>query len=200
MPSTNDITPVTDERLLVRLSYVETPIGMLLAGTIEGGVCLLQFTDADGTSGEAEPGHMKAHVETIERKMGGRAAFERTDVADELSDQLASYFEGNRRSFHVPLHLQGTPFQKRVWQALTEIPYGEVRSYGRQARAVGNVDAVRAVARANGDNPIAIVVPCHRVIGSNGSLTGYAGGLWRKKYLLELERGRQGDLFATDDT
>ncbi|MEX0599712.1 MAG: methylated-DNA--[protein]-cysteine S-methyltransferase [Rhodothermales bacterium] len=197
MTSTSDSKPVTEDGLFVRLSYIETPIGTMLAGTIGGAVCLLRFTDADGASNEVGPGEMKAQVDEIERKTGGRAIFERSDAAAVLSDQLASYFEGTRRTFHVPLYLRGTPFQKRVWQALTEIPYGEVRSYGLQARAVGNVDAVRAVARANGDNPIAIVVPCHRVIGSDGSLTGYAGGLWRKKYLLELERGRQGDLFAT---
>lgn len=102
-------------------------------------------------------------------------------------EQLDSYFSGERRNFDLPLAAEGTPFQQSVWEALRAIPYGEVRSYGDIARRIRNPKAVRAVGRANGSNPIAVVVPCHRVIGSNGTLTGFGGGLERKARLLELE-------------
>ncbi|MBA3986619.1 MAG: methylated-DNA--[protein]-cysteine S-methyltransferase [Flavobacteriales bacterium] len=101
--------------------------------------------------------------------------------------QLQEYFEGKRQSFDLPLAPQGTEFQKKVWQALLEIPFGKTKSYLELSRKLGDVNAIRAVASANGKNPLWIVIPCHRVIGSDGSLTGYAGGLWRKKWLLEHE-------------
>lgn len=104
-----------------------------------------------------------------------------------MDQQLREYFEGKRRDFDLPLVVLGTEFQQKAWRALLEIPYGEVRSYGQQARAMGNAKAVRAVGKANGDNRIAIILPCHRVVAVDGSLTGYGGGLWRKKFLLELE-------------
>jgi methylated-DNA-[protein]-cysteine S-methyltransferase len=107
-------------------------------------------------------------------------------------DQLAEYFAGRRRHFDLPLAAAGTPFQQRVWQALAAIPYGELRSYRDIARAIGKPAAVRAVGGANGRNPLPIVVPCHRVIGSDGSLTGFGGGLPAKRRLLALEVG--GDL------
>jgi methylated-DNA-[protein]-cysteine S-methyltransferase len=103
------------------------------------------------------------------------------------SRQLEEYFSGRRRHFDLPLDLRGTEFQKRCWRELLKIPYGETRSYAEIARAIGNPSAVRAVGLANGQNPIAIIVPCHRVIGSDGSLTGYGGGLDVKRRLLELE-------------
>jgi methylated-DNA-[protein]-cysteine S-methyltransferase len=105
--------------------------------------------------------------------------------------QLQEYFAGNRRNFDLPLHPDGTEFQQRVWRALTEIPYGETCSYGELARRIGNPNASRAVGLANGRNPISILVPCHRVIGADGSLTGYGGGLQRKQWLLAHE-GLQG--------
>ena len=104
--------------------------------------------------------------------------------------QLKEYFEGRRKEFALPLDLKGTEFQKRVWQALLEIPWGETRSYSEIAAAAGNAKAVRAAGMANHVNPVVIVVPCHRVIGKNGSLTGYGGGLERKQFLLNLEAVR----------
>jgi methylated-DNA-[protein]-cysteine S-methyltransferase len=104
-------------------------------------------------------------------------------------EQLEQYFAGERTRFDVPLDLQGPAFHRRVWQALLTIPYGETRSYGQIAAQVGDAGAARAVGYANGRNPIAIVVPCHRVIGSDGSLTGYGGGLEHKRTLLDLEAG-----------
>lgn len=103
--------------------------------------------------------------------------------------ELGEYFEGKRRMFDVPLDAVGTAFQKKVWAALAEIPFGETRSYGELARAVGNAAASRAVGAANGRNPISIIVPCHRVIGANGTLTGFAGGMAVKEKLLALESG-----------
>lgn len=101
--------------------------------------------------------------------------------------QLCEYFDGKRKTFDLPLKAEGTPFQKKVWQALTEIPYGETRTYKEIAHAVGNEKACRAVGLANNKNPIGIIIPCHRVVGSNGNLTGYAGGLHAKQFLLNLE-------------
>jgi O-6-methylguanine DNA methyltransferase len=108
-----------------------------------------------------------------------------------LSEQLNAYFEGTLRAFSVPLDLRGTPFQLSVWNALLDIPYGEVRSYGDIARAIDRPSAVRAVGAANGANPVPIIVPCHRVIGSSGKLVGYGGGVDIKERLLRLERGEK---------
>jgi methylated-DNA-[protein]-cysteine S-methyltransferase len=105
-------------------------------------------------------------------------------------EQLSEYFAGERRTFDVPLELHGTEWERRVWDALRGIPFGETRSYGEIARQVCTIRAVRAVGRANGRNPVAIIVPCHRVIGADGSLTGFGGGLERKRALLDLEAGR----------
>jgi methylated-DNA-[protein]-cysteine S-methyltransferase len=125
------------------------------------------------------------------------AAWSRHDTAfDDLRAQLAEYFAGSRTSFELPLHLLGSPFQQRVWRALCEIPCGETRSYREIAIALGKPTATRAVGAANGQNPVAIVVPCHRVIGANGSLTGYGGGLDAKRWLLAHEAQHTG-LFAT---
>ncbi|MBL8559689.1 MAG: methylated-DNA--[protein]-cysteine S-methyltransferase [Hyphomonadaceae bacterium] len=110
-------------------------------------------------------------------------------IIDGARKQLDAYFAGKRTSFDVPLAPKGTAFQTRVWHALTKIPYGETTSYGAIANAIGSPKAVRAVGAANGRNPIPIIIPCHRVIGANGSLTGFGGGMARKELLLDLERG-----------
>jgi len=113
-------------------------------------------------------------------------------VLEALAHQLEGYWAGRQRSFSLPLDLQGSPFQQKVWQGLLMVPWGKTRTYLEQARLLGDERSIRAVAAANGRNPIAIVVPCHRIIGSDGSLTGYAGGLERKRALLELEGWRPG--------
>ncbi len=110
-------------------------------------------------------------------------------VLQETERQLAAYFRRDRKHFDLPLDFTGTPFQQRVWSALLKIPYGETRSYGELAAQLGNAKAMRAVGAANGRNPISIVAPCHRVIGASGKLTGFAGGLETKSYLLKLESG-----------
>ncbi len=146
-------------------------------------------------------------IETSERGIT-RVAFEpappgagepREDdpVLCEAVRQLTEYFEGQRRSFDLPLDLRGTPFQLRVWKALLNIPYGETRSYGELALKLGSPGASRAVGAANGSNPVAIVVPCHRVIGTGGGLCGYGGGLDRKKSLLDLESGASTSLMSS---
>lgn len=118
-----------------------------------------------------------------------RAGWRRDDRAfSDAVDQLAQYFAGERTAFDVELELAGTPFQRRVWTALRDIPYGETRSYGQIAALLGAPGASRAVGLANGRNPVSVIVPCHRVIGANGSLTGYGGGVERKRLLLGLER------------
>ena len=109
------------------------------------------------------------------------------DCLKDCVSQLEEYFQGTRKSFNLVLHPQGTDFQKEVWRSLQQIPYGETITYLKQSKKYGDVKAIRAIASANGKNPLWIVIPCHRVIGSNGSLTGYAGGLWRKRWLLEHE-------------
>jgi methylated-DNA-[protein]-cysteine S-methyltransferase len=116
-----------------------------------------------------------------------------TPLLREAERQLRAYFAGELRQFDLPLDPQGTPFQQQVWAALREIPYGEVRSYGQIAAAIGNPKACRAVGMANHRNPLPILIPCHRVCGSDGSLTGYGGGIERKKWLLELELGVRRD-------
>lgn len=108
-------------------------------------------------------------------------------VVDRAIEQLEEYLAGDRRAFDVPLVLHGTAFQKRVWQQVLTIPFGQMASYRDIATAIGNPQAVRAVGAANGQNPVAIMVPCHRIVGSDGSLVGYGGGLWRKEWLLKHE-------------
>ena len=117
-------------------------------------------------------------------------------ILQESVSQLNEYFEGKRNDFSFKLNPSGTEFQQKVWKGLLEIPYGKTMSYLELSKKLGDVKAIRAVASANGKNPLWIVVPCHRVIGTDGSLTGYAGGLWRKKWLLEHENpSNQGSLF-----
>ena len=117
-----------------------------------------------------------------------------TPLISQAAEMLGEYFDGKRRNFNgLPLRAAGTAFQKKVWDALLDIPYGQTRSYKEQAEAVGNVKACRAVGRANGQNPISIIIPCHRVIGSDKSLTGYGGGIEIKKALLELEQNVSGE-------
>ena len=130
------------------------------------------------------------HMQAGDRPTRIQAAWRRDDSAfAEGRRELAEYFAGERTSFDVRLHLEGSAFQRTVWHALTEIPYGETISYGELARRIGQPDRARAVGAANGQNPIAVIVPCHRVIGANGKLVGYGGGLDNKRRLLELEAG-----------
>ncbi len=138
--------------------------------------------------GRLEIGYDDTVVVSLNQVERERAAHEPTALTDEAARQLREYFAGTRRNFDFAWELRGTPFQKAVWQALRQIPYGQTRTYRQIAEAVGNPKATRAVGMANHRNPLMIVVPCHRVVGADGSLTGYAGGLAMKQALLELER------------
>jgi len=126
----------------------------------------------------------------VERESKGDTRL--TDCLEACVEQIDEYFKGNRKEFSVPLQTEGSEFQQKVWRQLERIPYGAVASYGDVARAIGRPTACRAVGSANHSNPIAIIIPCHRVIGADGSLTGYGGGLWRKEWLLNLEANHLG--------
>ena len=173
------------------VATIDSPMGPLLAIADGAGLRLLDFLDdaADAPRRSAE----------ALRRLGVRSSAtpEGHATIDLLRGQLAEYFAGGRREFGVPLAPTGTPFQLAVWRALGTIPFGQTRSYGWVATELGRPTATRAVGLANGRNPISILTPCHRVIGADGSLTGYGGGLERKRRLLELEASVAGrGLFA----
>lgn len=163
----------------VYINRITTPLGPMLAGATDNALCLLEFIDRR---------MLETQLQTLQKKMNVTFIPGSNTVTDQTAEQINSYFNGSLKQFTVPLNFSGTDFQQKVWHELQTIPYSETRSYKEQAQHIGNAKAVRAVARANGENRIAIIIPCHRVIGSDGSLTGYGGGLWRKKYLLSLER------------
>lgn len=163
---------------MIHTTEIKTPLGIMRAAATDEGICIFDFQyrkSMDSIMKRVEVGLNDKLV------AGGHKHFEI------LQQQMEEYFTGQRKDFTVPLHIVGSPFQKRVWNALLQIPYGETRSYEQQSLVLGDVKAIRAVAGANGENGIAIIVPCHRVIGKNGSLTGYGGGLPNKKWLLEHE-------------
>ena len=148
-------------------AYLDSPIGRVEIAATEGEVALVEFIE------EKKP----------------IAASKTSPALEAAVRQLDEYFSGRRRVFELMLRLDGTAFQTRVWQALLDVGFGETASYGEIARAIGRPKSTRAVGAANGRNPISIIVPCHRIIGSSGALTGYGGGLWRKEWLLRHERG-----------
>jgi AraC family transcriptional regulator, regulatory protein of adaptative response / methylated-DNA-[protein]-cysteine methyltransferase len=165
---------------IISLTRIPTPLGLMVAGAVDAGVCLLEFADRRMLETELKQlrSLLKAEIVPGESKHFGA-----------LQRELEEYFQGKRQAFTVPVVAPGSPFQQKVWQGLRAIPCGTTRSYGEQAKFLKMPAAVRAVARANGANRISIIIPCHRVIGSDGKLVGYGGGLWRKKYLIELEQG-----------
>lgn len=166
-------------RAPITLAWVETPLGPMIAGADgDRGICLLEYTDRRA---------LEAQMASLRRRLrrplvpGDGPHFAR------LGDELRRYFAGELRRFEVPLALSGSPFQQRVWTELRGIPYGETCSYEDLSLRVGRPGAARAVGTANGQNPVAILVPCHRVVRKDGTLGGYGGGLWRKRRLLDLE-------------
>lgn len=164
---------------VINIMRLETPLGTMFAGAVEDGICLLEFTDRKMLETEFKILSKSLNANIIQ---GDNPHFE------PLKNQLNEYFEGKRQEFTIPLFTPGTKFQQSVWKELQNIPYGTTRSYKEQATALNMPEAVRAVANANGMNKISILIPCHRVIGHDGNLTGYGGGLWRKKWLLDLEK------------
>jgi methylated-DNA-[protein]-cysteine S-methyltransferase len=168
---------IAEEENTMRYTLIPSPLGDLLA-----------VRDDDGITG--------LYLPTGKNPQQPEDGWTRDDAAfDDVRSQLGEYFAGERTEFDLPLHPRGTAFQKQVWQALLDIPYGQTATYGQTALSIGNPTASRAVGLANGQNPISIVVPCHRVIGADGSLTGYGGGLAAKQWLLAHEVAHSG-LFA----
>lgn len=156
-----------------------SPVGEMIAGATDNGVCFLEW-------------HSRGGVDRIMQRVQKRYRLPlvagESDHLTLLQEELQGYFGGTLRQFTVPIDVTGTEFERTIWAQLLQIPYGETRSYGDVAAAIGKPKASRAVGRANGANYLSILIPCHRVIESGGGLRGYGGGLWRKQFLLELER------------
>jgi AraC family transcriptional regulator, regulatory protein of adaptative response / methylated-DNA-[protein]-cysteine methyltransferase len=164
-------------------TWIESPLGPLLAVASDAGLALLEFVDRRA---------LETELRELKRQIGHAIVPGDHPVLRQTAQQLREYFAGTRRAFDIPLHQRGSAFQLAAWKALCEIPYGETRSYTDMARRVGSPGAVRAIGRVNGQNQLAIVVPCHRVIRADGSLCGYGGGRWRKQWLLDHERQASG--------
>ncbi|WP_228527515.1 bifunctional transcriptional activator/DNA repair enzyme AdaA [Pararhodonellum marinum] len=167
------------KQTILDLKRIETPLGTMVACASPEGICLLEFTDRKMLETSLKKLAKSLNATIIQ---GANVHFETLEM------ELSAYFEGKLKNFETPLHLIGSEFQLCVWNMLKDIPYGATRSYKQQAEAIGKPSSVRAVANANGMNKIAILIPCHRVIGTDGQLTGYGGGIWRKKKLLMLEK------------
>ena len=163
---------------VIDLKRIETPLGTMYAAATDDGICMLEFTDRK---------MLETELKQLSKSFNANIIQGENPYFKILEEQISEYFEGKRKEFIVPLHFVGSDFQKSVWEVLMKIPYGETWSYAKQSEILGDVKKVRAVANANGMNKISILVPCHRVIGSDGNLTGYGGGIWRKQKLLELE-------------
>lgn len=164
---------------LMRATWIPTPLGDMIAVSSTTRLHLLEFVDRKG---------LPAELKKLLAATPGGLGIGRFGPAEQAAAELDDYFAARSARFETPLAFHGSDFYQRVWRALQTIPPGETRSYGEIARQIGQPTAVRAVARANGCNQIALMIPCHRVIGADGSLTGYAGGLWRKQRLIEIER------------
>ena len=163
------------------VGIMQSPVGTLMLAASESALCSLEFVDAES---------LESQLRLLRRQHTARPAFRTNAVIDRARSQLDAYFAGELESFDVPLSYAGTAFQKRVWAALCEIGYAQTWSYLQLAQRVGDVGATRAVGMANGANPIAILIPCHRVVNASGELGGYGGGVWRKRILLDLEKGQ----------
>lgn len=159
--------------------WIETPLGSMLAISSDEGLCLLEFVDRR---------MLETQLKVLRRRFGCAIVPGDNAHLKKIAEELDRYFAGTLKRFTVPLVLRGTPFQMKVWKRLMAIPPGETLSYAQMAKDIGVKDAQRAVGKANGDNRLAIIIPCHRVIRSDGTLCGYGGGLWRKQWLLEHER------------
>ena len=171
------------EKRIIDLKRLETPLGTMYACAVKEGVCLLEFSDRK---------MLETELKALARTLNANILQGENEHFRVLEEQVSAYFSGSLREFTVPLYTPGSAFQQLVWKALQNIPYGQVKSYKDQATAVGKPEAVGAVASANGMNRISILIPCHRVIGADGKLTGYGGGIWRKKWLLDFEFRKMG--------
>lgn len=163
-------------------AWLTSPIGPLLVAATNEGICLLEFTDRRA---------IETQIKTLRHRINRPAIPGKNRHIESITAELGRYFEARLEEFKTPIVIAGTPFQEAVWHRLLKIPYGKTLSYDRLARDINNPGAQRAVGRANGDNRVAIVIPCHRVIRADGSLSGYGGGVWRKQFLLDLEHGEK---------
>ncbi len=170
-----------DRESCIWINRVNTPLGSMIMGISDQGLALLEF---------AERRMLDTQLKRLRMELGRVFLPGEHPLMNQVQTELNAYFEGRLQEFTLPLQTSGTAFQESVWQVLLTIPYGQTCSYADVARKIGQPNAVRAVGHANGDNRISILVPCHRVVGSDGKLTGYGGGLWRKKYLLSLEQSQ----------
>jgi len=173
--------PSTVDGPIFSMRWIDTPLGAMVAIADESYLYLLEFADRP---------MLATQMKTLQKRYGCSVVPGVNDVFRLVEHELAEYFAGSLREVSVPLGARGTEFQVAVWERLRQIPFGETLSYGAMAKEIGRPDAQRAVGKTNGDNRHAIIVPCHRVVRSDGSLCGYGGGLWRKKWLLELEQGQ----------
>ena len=164
---------------MILTSRITTPLGPMLVGATSRGVCLLEFTDRK---------MLETELRDLQRLLNTRIIVGENQHITQVRSELTEYFQGERQQFDIPLDTPGTDFQRMVWHSLQQIPFGSTRSYQQQAEKVGRPRAIRAIASANGHNRISIVIPCHRVIGKDGNLTGYGGGLERKRWLLAFEK------------
>lgn len=171
-------TKFEGQHTILKASWIDTRLGPMIAIADEAGIYLLEFVDRRGLEREVERLRIKTKAAIIPGI---------TDPIKSITLELESYFEGKLKEFKTPLHLLGSPFQRSVWEELMRIPYGQTQSYMAQSKAIGRATAYRAVANANGANQLAIVIPCHRIINSNGELGGYGGGIRRKQWLIEHE-------------
>jgi methylated-DNA-[protein]-cysteine S-methyltransferase len=175
----------------IHIQYFSTPCGELILGEYNHQLCLCDWRFRK----------MRAAVDSrLQKALKAEYVEQESDVLTKTKQQLNEYFAGTREAFDLPLLLVGTDFQQRVWQALQQLSYGSTSSYLKLSEQLGDVKAIRAVASANGANAISIIVPCHRIIGSNGDLIGYAGGLDAKKYLLRLEQKQSKTLMSEQMT
>lgn len=168
---------------MLYLKQFETPLGLMVAAADEEGLSLLGF--ADGKRLLYDKSKISEHLN--DEFVDGE-----NSIIRRLLDEINEYFSGSRKIFTIPLVLTGTQFQNRVWNNLLKVPYGSTRSYMDETKASGNPASIRAIAGANSKNRISIIIPCHRIIGENGKLTGYSGGLWRKQWLIEHEKRHSG--------
>lgn len=169
---------IIKQKNILNISWFDTILGPMLAVSDEEVLYLLEFTDRRG---------LEKELDRLKQKTKSTILPGETKPITSIKLELDQYYLGKLKKFKTPIHLLGSPFQKQVWQALIEVPYGQTRSYAQQAQNISKPTACRAVANANGANQLAIIVPCHRIINSNGDLGGYGGGIWRKKWLLEHE-------------
>lgn len=178
--STGSSPTASRDRIPLSVAQIPSPLGPIMAAGTEDALYLLEFWDRR---------MLETQFQVLEKRLGMVFFPGETAATRQIAEELKAYFDGDLRKFETPLAFPGTAHQQAVWQALLDVPPGQTWTYGELAQKVGKPKAVRSVARAVGENRLAIVIPCHRIVGSDGSLTGYGGGLWRKRQLLALEQG-----------